>query len=197
VRDEDRTAPPSLLLFSPHVYGVFLSLAGGNLSLSSHAFHRVPEGTLSNKPNPARVLPSVCVRFLRPLPDPVVRHDRSDHRPLMAFLFTRRMAPPPGEIGPSTLSAGISHGRIFRADGDPPSYSSITAPTCLPRIRNPPIRSSLTMKRPKTSTRDRTIAFFPDGSDQRRPAFSIEGAKLEPKSQTIPKKTELSHRTVY
>lgn len=166
-----------LLLFLRTVMVCFLSLAG--IFIVFHAFTAFED--LVQQTKSGESLPSVLVRFYGPYL--ILLFDMTGAIiTLMAFLFTAGWLRRTGELT-ATLSAGISHGRIFR----PMVIASlfiITGQLLCREFVIPQFRSSLTMKAEDLNG---------EIEQSVRPMFDqvagvlIEGAKLETKSQTIKK----------
>lgn len=166
-----------LILFLRTVLVCFLSLAG--IFIVFHAFTAFDD--LVAQTESGESLPSVLVRFYGPYL--ILLFDMTGAIiTLMAFLFTAGWLRRTGELT-ATLSAGISHGRIFR----PMVIASLVIITgqCLSReLVIPRFRSSLTMKaadlngeieQPVRPTFDRIAGVL------------IEGARMQTKARTIEK----------
>ncbi|SMP44048.1 lipopolysaccharide export system permease protein [Neorhodopirellula lusitana] len=164
-----------LLLFLRTVFVCFLSLAG--IFIVFHAFTAFDD--LVEQSRGGQSLPVVIVRFYGPYL--ILLFDMTGAIiTLMAFLFTVGWLRRTGELT-ATLSAGISHGRIFR----PMMIASLVIISSQLFCREmiiPLFRNSLTMKAENL-----------DGETEQavRPTFDqatgilIEGAKLKMKRLTI------------
>ncbi|MFG0254679.1 MAG: LptF/LptG family permease, partial [Rhodopirellula sp. JB053] len=164
-----------LILFLRTVLVCFLSLAG--IFIVFHAFTAFDDLVAQTRNGDS--LPWVAFRFYGPYL--IMLFDMTGAIiTLMAFLFTVGWLRRTGELT-ATLSAGVSHGRIFR----PMVIASgviIVSQLCCREMVIPHFRSSLTMK-----------AEDLDGEIEQavRPTFDqfagilIEGATLRTKAQTI------------
>lgn len=166
-----------LILFLRTVMVCFLSLAG--IFIVFHAFTAFDD--LVTQTRTGESLPSVLVRFYGPYL--ILLFDMTGAIiTLMSFLFTVGWLRRTGELT-ATLSAGISHGRIFR----PMVIASLVIVTSQLACREcviPRFRSSLTMEAEDLNGEIEQAV---------RPTFDrfagilIEGSQLQTKARTIQK----------
>ncbi len=166
-----------LILFLRTVMVCFLSLAG--IFIVFHAFTAFED--LVAQTRSGESLPSVLVRFYGPYL--ILLFDMTGAIiTLMSFLFTVGWLRRTGELT-ATLSAGISHGRIFRSMVIA-SLVIISAQLICREFVIPRFRSSLTMKAEDLNG---------EIEQSVRPNFDlyagilIEGAQLQTKARTIVK----------